>query len=146
MPEKLSKIVDVRTDPISLRLAAIKDFYNAGWEVHLNISPVIVYPGWTTDYRELFHQINDSVPESIRTDVQAEVIFLTHNAKLHELNLKWHPKGEEFIWSPEYQEDKISQTGGCNLRYDYRLKRKMIKMFMDIKDEVSPWLNIRYIF
>lgn len=146
MPERISKVLDVRTDSIAKRLAAIRDFYDAGWEVHLNLSPVIVYPGWTSDYRELFHQINASVPESIRKTVKAEVIFLTHNAKLHDLNMKWHPKGEEFIWNPKLQEDKVSQTGGHNLRYQYKLKRRMIKMFKDIKEDISPWLDIRYIF
>ena len=38
--------VDVRTSPIAERIAAIDDFVAAGYEVHLNFSPVIVHDGW----------------------------------------------------------------------------------------------------
>ena len=49
MPEKVAKVVDVRTSPIAERIAAVNDFVQAGYEVHLNFSPVIVYEGWEQD-------------------------------------------------------------------------------------------------
>src|SRR5829696_4734771 len=54
MPERVAKVVDVRTSPIAECIAAIGDFVRAGYEVHLNFSPVIVYPGWELDYVNLF--------------------------------------------------------------------------------------------
>src|SRR5690606_16919338 len=50
-PQRVSKLVDVRTDSLARRLAAINDFYQAGYDVHVNFSPVIVYEGWLDDYR-----------------------------------------------------------------------------------------------
>ena len=61
MPENVAKVVDVRTTPISERISAIDDFVRAGYEVHLNFSPVIVYPGWEQDWRLLFDQIDDAL-------------------------------------------------------------------------------------
>ena len=46
MPEQVAQVVDVRTSPVSERIAAINDFVDAGYEVHINFSPVIVYDGW----------------------------------------------------------------------------------------------------
>jgi hypothetical protein len=45
-PEADSKVLDVRTSPIVDRIAAIDDFVDAGYEVHLNLSPVVRYCTW----------------------------------------------------------------------------------------------------
>jgi spore photoproduct lyase len=42
MPESASRLVDIRTSKASDRIAALDDFVEAGFEVHLNLSPVIV--------------------------------------------------------------------------------------------------------
>ena len=51
MPQRMSTLVDMRTSRIEERIAAVNDFVAAGYEVHLNFSPVIVYEGWQEDYR-----------------------------------------------------------------------------------------------
>ena len=62
MPRRIAKLVDIRTSPIPDRIAAIGDFFEAGYEVHLNFSPVIYYEGWLEDYADLFDQVADVVP------------------------------------------------------------------------------------
>ena len=104
MPHKMSKLVDVRTSPISGRIAAINDFVEAGYEVNVNFSPVIVQDGFLDDYDELFEEVNDSLGERAKAQLEAEIIFLTHNAALHEVNLQWHPTAEEVLWTPHLQE------------------------------------------
>jgi hypothetical protein len=42
---------------------------------------------------------------------------VTHNDRLHEVNLGWHPRAEQLLWTPATQEPKRSQTGGSNVRY-----------------------------
>ncbi len=42
MPAADSRLLDLRTSPIAERLAAIDDFVAAGYEVHVNLSPVVV--------------------------------------------------------------------------------------------------------
>ncbi|MGN6615815.1 MAG: spore photoproduct lyase family protein [Ilyomonas sp.] len=46
MPHKISKLVDVRTSPISDRIDVMNDFADAGYEVNVNFAPVIFYEGW----------------------------------------------------------------------------------------------------
>jgi len=146
MPELTSKILDVRTSPISERIQAINRFVEAGWEVHVNFSPVVFYEGWLKDYDELFAEINNVLNDKAKSQLKCEVIFLTHNDRLHDVNLQWHPKGEALIWQPEIQETKYSQTGGRNLRYKRNLKAELVNDFRELLSLRMPYCTIRYIF
>ncbi|AKD05020.1 spore photoproduct lyase family protein [Pontibacter korlensis] len=146
LPHRVSKLVDVRTDTLEKRLAAINDFYHAGYDVHVNFSPVIVYEGWLEDYRQLFERLNEVVHPKLKSTMSCEVIFLTHNQWQHELNLSINPMAEELIWAPAIQETKKSQFGGINVRYQYQLKAQWISEFRRLQQEVIPWCEIRYIF
>ena len=46
MPEQDARLLDLRTSPIGERIAAVDDFVAAGYEVHLNFSPVVLRAGW----------------------------------------------------------------------------------------------------
>jgi len=144
MPQKLSDIHEPGTSKIIDRIKAIDAFIDAGYDVHINFSPVIVYKGWRADYRELFQMVNDYV--DYKDEVLAEVIFLTHNYKKHIANLKDHSEAEKVLWMPEIQENKISQYGGENVRYKLSLKKKFIQQFIALHNEIIPWNKIRYIF
>ncbi len=146
MPRRIAKLVDIRTSPIAERIAAIDDFVAAGYEVHLNFSPVIYYEGWLEDYAELFDQVADSTSPATRAQLAAEVIFLTHNDRLHEVNLAWHPKGESILWVPDLQEAKISETGGRNVRYRHGLKGELVAEFRQLLAAKLPDCRVRYAF
>jgi spore photoproduct lyase len=86
MPERAAKLLDLRTSPIAERLAALDDFRAASYEVHVNLSPVVVHDGWQDDWRELLEALGDAVSPATRDQLAAEVIMLTHNTALHEAN------------------------------------------------------------
>lgn len=146
MPHTLSRIVDVRTTPVSDRIAVMNDFLDAGYEVNVNFSPIIFYEEWEDDWLKLFEEFNDVVNEEVKKQLSAEIIFLTHNDKLHEVNMGWHPKGEELLWKPEIQETKYSQTGGRNVRYKRGLKKELVDRFVDMMHRHMPYCAIRYAF
>lgn len=146
MPQCIAKTVDVRTSPVAERIASINDFHAAGYEVHLNFAPVIYYDGWQEDYRQLFDELADVLKPEVKAQLGAEIIFLTHNEKLHQINLGWHPKGEELLWKPELQETKYSQMGGRNLRYKRGFKAGLVHEFSELLKERLPACQIRYAF
>ena len=146
MPAHVARLVDVRTSPISERLAAFNDFVEAGYEVNVNFAPVIYYDGWLSDYEILFEQLDASLSERAKAQIAAEVAFLTHNDQLHEVNLQWHPKAEALLWQPDIQEQKISGTGGRNLRYKSGFKRGLVTAFTDLLRRKLPYCPIRYAF
>ena len=146
MPERVAHVVDVRTSPVSERIAAINEFVEAGYEVHVNFSPVIVYDGWERDYLELLESIDDSLSQAAKAQLKAEVIFLTHNASLHEVNLRWHPRAEDLLWRPALQQKKLSQNGMWNLRYKMHEKRRYLATFLATLTRSLPYCEVRYAF
>lgn len=146
MPQSIAKVIDIRTSKIVDRIAAINDFVDAGYEVNVNFAPIVYYEGWQADYAELFQMVNDMTSDKAKAQMEAEVIFLIHNDKLHELNMQWHPKGEELLWRPDLQETKYSQTGGRNLRYKLGFKRGLVNEFTTMLTAHMPYCPIRYAF
>lgn len=141
LPEKMIKIMDKGTHPLEIRLQAIKELYNAGYDIHVNFSPIIYYKGWLDDYKELFQKVK----ELNINDLQAECIFLTHEYGKHLYNAKNYPEAEKYLWTPNIQENKISQYGGHNIRYKWDLKKEWIEQFKQLlKQELD--ISIRYIF
>lgn len=146
MPPEDSRLLDIRTSPVAERIAAAGDFLEAGYEVHLNLSPVVVRPGWQTAWAELFRHLDDVLPAAVKAQAAAEVIMLTHNAGLHEVNLGWHPRAEELLWRPALQEPKHSQNGDLNVRYRAAEKAASVRRLLALAAEHAPWLRIRYAF
>lgn len=146
LPQELSTQVDIRTSSISERIQAVNKFVEAGYEVHLNFSPVILTPGYLDQYKQLFKEIDDTLNKESKSQLKCEIIFLTHNEQLHAINMQWNPKGEELLWNPKIQEAKVSQTGGNNLRYQWQLKSRQLNLFLNLLKECLPYCTVRYAF
>ncbi len=146
MPHVDARQLDVRTTPIAERIAAIDDFVAAGYEVHLNFSPVVLRAGWIPDWTELLQHLDQVLSEETKRQAACEVIMLTHNAGLHEVNLGWHPRAEDVLWRPDLQEVKTSQNGQVNVRYDRATKARAVATLTALIDRYTPWLPIRYAF
>ena len=144
MPQKYANLLEPNTTPIDLRIKAIDRFIAAGYDVHINFSPVIVADDWLVEYAELFRQIQGIVEN--KDQVKAEVIFLTHNVNKHMYNLENNIPGEELLWNPAIQEGKVSQYGGLNIRYKHDLKAQYIREWTELHDKIINWCTIRYIF
>lgn len=144
MPQIYSDQLEKNTSKITDRINAINDFIEAGYDVHINFSPVIVVDGWIEEYSSLFKEVDSIV--KYKDKVKAEVIFLTHNIQKHDYNVKNNLPGEELLWFPELQEKKLSQYGGDNIRYNYERKKKYIEDFKLLHNKLIPWNKIRYIF
>ncbi|WP_079159224.1 spore photoproduct lyase family protein [Streptomyces sp. SAT1] len=146
MPQEDARLLDIRTSPVPERIAAAADFVEAGYEVHFNLSPVVLRPGWEAAWAELLRQLDDVLPAAVKAQAAAEVILLTHNRPLHEINLGWHPRAEELLWRPEVQEAKRSQNGDDNVRYRTGLKGAAVGRLRELIAAHAPWLTVRYAF
>ena len=147
MPPETSKLVDVRTSRVEDRVLAINEFVEAGYEVNVNFGPVILTDGWRRDYAGLFTRLDDALSEEAKRQLAVEIIFLTHSEELHNVNLKWHPKGEEILWRPDLQEHKVSQASGSRvLRYKMELKRPLVSEFEALLAARMPYCRVRYAF
>ncbi|WP_121750752.1 spore photoproduct lyase family protein [Streptomyces sp. E2N166] len=146
MPPDDSRLLDVRTSPVAERIAAAGDFLDAGYEVHFNLSPVVVRPGWEEAWAGLLRHLDDVLPDRVKRQAAAEVITLTHNRELHEVNLGWHPRAEEVLWRPELQQAKRSENGALNVRYRNSVKAGAVERLRALVAAHAPWLRVRYAF
>ncbi|MFD5887972.1 spore photoproduct lyase family protein [Streptomyces sp. NPDC060334] len=146
MPQQDSTLLDIRTSPVRDRIAAAGDFLEAGYEVHFNLSPVVLRPDWERDWSLLLRHMDDVLPRAVKEQAAAEVIMLTHNNDLHDLNLGWHPRAEEALWRPDLQQPKRSQNGSLNVRYRGGVKAEAVETMRTLVAAHAPWLRIRYAF
>lgn len=144
MPQNISDELEPNTSKIIDRIKAIDAFIDAGYEVHINFSPVVVYNNWLKDYEYLFQMVDNYV--DYQNEVKCEVIFLTHNENKHNYNLANNITGESLLWNTDIQENKISQYGGKNIRYKHNLKAEYIKQWINLHNRIINWNEIRYIF
>jgi spore photoproduct lyase len=146
MPQEIARYVDIRTSPISERIRSMNNLVNAGYEVHANFSPVIAYGGdqWAKNWKKLWEEMNDVLHNKVKEQLKCEVIFLTHSQKLHELNLNWNPKGEEFLVGQIKQRKKYNKPDV--LVYNYQEKKKLVSEFSEALNKNLPYCPIRYIF
>jgi DNA repair photolyase len=142
----INKYLEKNTASIKKRVKFINQLYNAGYEVHVNFSPVVYYKGWIKDYEQLFDFINESCSEEVKSQLKCEVIFLTHNESLHKYNLENSKEYESVLWTPDIQENKVSKFGGNNIRYKHGVKNVFINMFKELIAQKMPYCDIRYIF
>lgn len=147
MPQIYSDILEPHTSSILDRIEFINELHSAGYDVHINFSPVVWNSASRKLYQELFTSVNDIVDNNIKSDVLSEVIFLTHNKELHKRNIenKFY-SAEKLLWTPSIQENKVSTYGGTNVRYNAYLKKQFIEDFVALHREFIAWNKIRYIF
>ncbi|MEU1126509.1 spore photoproduct lyase family protein [Streptomyces sp. NPDC005899] len=146
MPPDDSRLLDIRTSPVEQRIRAAADFVEAGYEVHFNLSPVVIRPGWEQAWSGLLRHMDDVLPRSVKEQAAAEVIMLTHNRELHDVNMAWHPRAEDAIWRPDIQQAKRSENGGVNVRYRNATKAAAVETVRRLVRDHAPWLPIRYAF
>ncbi len=107
---------------------------------------MVLRPGWQRDWTDLLVRMDDVLPGRVKEQASAEIIMLTHNQQLHEVNLGWHPRAEDLLWQPAAQETKRSENGALNVRYAREVKRGALTRLRELIAAHAPWLRIRYAF
>lgn len=146
MPQPLSSILEVGSSKILDRLKGVEAALNKGYEVHLNFSPIIVYANWIVEYDKLMTLINETLSDQAKSQLKCEVIFLTHEEKLHIENLTVNPEVEKFLHTSYNQEAKVNNRGSNVIRYNRFYKSIFINQFRELLEELMPYCSIRYIF
>jgi spore photoproduct lyase len=133
MPQKYSDILEPKMQSISSRIEDINRLKELGWEVHLNYSPVICYPGWIKEYNDLFKEVKEKAGE-----LKSEVIFLTNHAN------QMANASNEAQNLMKYSSEIKNNTGV--MRYPLIYKKGLIKEFKEVYSQYFNLNTIRYIF
>ena len=133
MPQEYSNILEPKMQKISSRIDDINRLKDLGWEVHLNYSPLVFYPGWSKEYESLFKEVKDKAGEN-----KCEVIALTNH--VHQMNRSSEEARELMKYS-----DEIKNGNGI-MRYPIRQKTRALANFKMIYSKYFNLQTIRYIF
>ena len=60
--------------------------------------------------------------------------------------MQWHPKAEDYLWRPDLQQVKRSESGMWNLRYKVAWKQQWVARFQELLAQALPYCGIRYAF
>ncbi|MBC7798515.1 MAG: spore photoproduct lyase family protein [Pyrinomonadaceae bacterium] len=144
MPQEIARYVDIGTSPISERIESTNKLVEAGYEVHFSFAPIIVYDDWKIHWKKLWNEIDEVLTDRAKSQLKCEAFFLTHSADLHETNLQWNARGEDFLWNPALQVPK--KTAPDTLVYDYEFRRREIAEFEKRLNVALPYCPVRYSF
>ena len=77
MLEWQRQILELNTAKIIDRIEAINKLVNAGFEVHINLSPIVITKSFVKDYGDLLSLLNEKLNEKAKAQLAYEIIFLT---------------------------------------------------------------------
>ena len=133
MPQRYSKILEPKMQLIRHRIYDINRLKELGWEVHINYSPLVFYPGWKEEYNALFRKVKEVAGVN-----KCEVIALTNHRNQM---AKASPEARELM----RRSYEIKNQSGV-MRYPIAHKGRLISEFKDIYKKYFPLETIRYIF
>ena len=133
MPQEYSNILEPKMQKISSRIDDVNRLKDLGWEVHLNYSPLVFYPGWSKEYESLFKEVKNKAGEN-----KCEVIALTNH--VHQMNRSSEEARELMKYSYEIK------NGNGIMRYPIRQKTRALANFKMIYSKYFNLQTIRYIF
>lgn len=145
MPEHHRRILELNTATIESRLTSVNRLVAAGFEVHINLSPIVVTPKFETEYLDLLHLIADSLTQEAKAQLAYEIIFLTHSASLFESTQINNPKAHAMmVEGPLPLEPKLNKPNV--LSYGKSDKTVLKKWLMENIEAVTPYARVRYCF
>jgi DNA repair photolyase len=133
MPQKYSNILEPKMQKIESRIADVNRLKALGWEVHLNYSPLVFYPGWVEEYDNLFQKVKDMAGEN-----KCEVIALTNHPNQM---AKATPEAQELM----RRSYEVKNKSGV-MRYPLEHKTRLLGYFKKTYSKYFDLNTIRYIF
>ena len=133
MPQRFSDILEPKMQKISDRIKDINRLKDLGWEVHVNYSPLIFYPGWKEAYLELFAEVH-----AVAGKNKCEVIALTNHKNQM---LKTTDEAREIM----KHSSEVKNKSGV-MRYPLVYKTQWLEQFKEIYCKFFELETIRYIF
>lgn len=151
MPEIYKEYLEENTDNIADRIEMINSLIENGWEVHINLSPVIMhFNNWIENYRALLHMIRSTVKYSyLENTIKFEVIFLTsHPNSIRHLKFMCEDTNDHHNFIALDIMNDVSEQKKPNgvTRYPLKRKTKAVHELKATIDAILPMCEIRYIF
>ena len=149
MPEHHRRVLEMNTATVTQRLDAINTLVDAGFEVHINLSPIVLTKDFSDSYKALFEQIADSLTPQAHAQLAYEVIFLTHSDCMYEPVKARRPEAHAMMAEGPFElqvkphKSKGPRPVTTYARQDKDIFKTWVKMFVE---KYTPQAHIRYMF
>lgn len=144
-PEHHRQTLEQNTSKIADRLAAVNRLVDAGFEVHINLSPIVVTENFLQEYRDLLTLIDSTLTDKAKNQMAYEIIFLTHSEKLFEPMSCSVPKAHQMMVNgplplvPKWNKPNV-------LSYSRQNKTTLKQVMNNLIAEITPYSRVRYMF
>ena len=91
-------------------------------------------------------QLDDGLGPRAKAQLAAEVIFLTHNEALHEVNLAGTRRRRRCSGAPTCRRPSARENGALNVRYRSGAKRGYLDQLQEALARTLPECTVRYAF
>lgn len=145
MPEHHRQTLELNTSKIEDRLQAINKLVDAGFQVHINLSPIVVTKEFLQEYRDLLSLINDSLSTRAKSQLAYEIIFLTHSPTLYDKVPEYAPKAHQMMVEgplklvPKWNKPNVYSYGKSD-------KNTLKQVMNNLISKITPYSRIRYMF
>lgn len=145
MPEHHRQVLELNTSKIEDRIKSINYLVDMGFEVHINLSPVVVTENFAAEYSDLLNQINEGISQKAKDQMAYEIIFVTHDNVVNEEMSQHMPKAYDMIVNgPCSLEKKWNKKNVFS--YSPRDKDALKALMHGMIDDITPYSRIRYMF
>lgn len=145
MPESHRRILEISTAPIMDRLLAVNALVDCGFEVHINLSPIVVTDRYVEEYRELLQLIDSVLTPEAKAQMAYEVIYLTHTVEQFSMVQAYAPMAHAMMTQgvlplvPKPNKKNV-------LSYSSHDKKRLKSQLREMIDQITPYARIRYCY
>lgn len=145
MPENHRVKLEMNTSKIIDRLHAVNKLVDAGFEVHINLSPIVVTDLFAAEYADLLKLVDDTLTQKAKDQLAYEIIFLTHSAVLFGKTPEYAPEAHKMmVDGPLKLEPKWNKPNV--LSYSRKDKGQLKEIMYGLIEEFTPYSRVRYMF
>lgn len=145
MPEHHRKVLEINTAAIEDRLQSINLLVDRGFEVHINLSPIVVTADFVEEYSQLLQLIDQSLSEQAKKQLAYEIIFLTHTTQQYDMVKAYAPKAHSMM--AEGPISLVPKPSKPNvLSYPVSNKKSLKNTLLDLIDKYTPYSRVRYFY
>lgn len=145
LPEHQRRVLELNTAPVAARLEAVNRLVAAGFEAHINLSPIVVTDDFEAEYEALLRQIDDALTSEAKRQLAYEVIFLTHSETLYEPVAARRPQAHALLTGGPLPLATKPHKPGV-LTYPLRDKAPLKRWLREATARITPYARIRYMF
>lgn len=144
VPTDLIRTFEPGTSPLHVRIRFANKLYQAGYDVFLDFSPIIIYHNWFRDYNTMLKIIDLNIDNDLKGKIDGTARFLMMNKNRHIQNTMLNKKGRSSLWNSQQQSTtRYSFLNNVHKTYSHTLFTKLSQRFMKEINECIPWCDVK---